>query len=59
MQERVLQIVSVTTHVAISSTVSFMLQAPAQGWPKRKEEPEGVTDLHRWHGDEPWARLRI
>ena len=36
------------------------LQAPPQGSPGDKKElgGAGVTDPHRWRGDEAWTRLR-
>ena len=52
VKERLLQLVSVTTQVAISRRVSrFKLQLRDRHEARRSRGVREITDLHRWLGD--------
>ena len=60
MKERLLQVVSVTTQVAISLRVSrFTLQLRNHQDARRSQGGEDDVDPHQWRGDEVWTRSSI
>ena len=60
VKAHLLQIISVSTQVAISRRVSrFKLQLRDREEARRSKGVGGMTDPHRWRGDGAWMRLKI
>ena len=59
VKERLLQTISVTTQVAISTRVRGL--SSSLGTPRKLEGAagEGMTDPHRWLGNGVWTQLNI